>query len=125
MGALQAPDLALASQVIVNPTGFFQNVESVARGLASPFTVGLGFAFGREGGVLGLGVGDQREGLKQRYQVAKDDMDENIVRTILRNPLLLGGITDAQIAAIAPDIGAPLIPYLQANGRNPWQMSAE
>lgn len=121
MGALQKPDMELASQIIVNPTDFGRNVSGVLRSTIGAPSAVKGLITGEPGGFLGLSRQDQIEGIKQAYAVAKDDMDSNIVRAIERNPLLLSALTDAQIAAIAPDIGAPLVPYLEAMGRNPWQ----
>ena len=113
MGALQAPDLEIASGVIPNPTKWDENLAAIGRS-----TVGA---------VLGLVGAEsvtraaQLKGMQAQYAVATDDMYTAIVKQLLRNPLMLADVSDDELARIPPEIADPLMDYLQNLGRDPWK----
>lgn len=121
MGALQAPDLAIAERVVPNPASLGSNISGTLRSTVGLADSAVGFFTGQADGFIGFGRQDQIRGMQRRLDVATDDIFDNIIRAIARNPALLQDMSDADLARIPPDIAAPIIPYLQAMGRDPWR----
>lgn len=113
MGALQEPDLAIASGVIPNPSAVTENIEAAFRGT-------LGAVVGLVGGTS-VTRAAQLQGFQEQYRVATDDMYTKVVQQLMRNPLMLSDVSDDELSRIPPELADPLMHYLQKLGRDPWK----
>ena len=123
LGALQEADLELVAGPVPDFTTLGANVSGLLRNIPNPATgvdALLGLVTGKEGGLLGLTPADQITGFQQAYRVASDEIAKDIVAKIQTNPLVVDQLTDAELRKIDPAILQPVMPYLQARGRNPY-----
>lgn len=120
MGALQEPDLKIAEGVLPDPLSLGANLRGVLGSTIGAIDAAGAFIGGGDSGLFGMSRADQIRGYQSAYDVALEGMWEDVVRTILRNPLYLDDISDEDLRMIPPDVAAPIEPYLRMRKRDPW-----
>jgi hypothetical protein len=122
LGALSEADLEIALGPIPNPSTLGANLRATA-GTASPWGIldaAAGAMMGKEGGAFGITTADVNQGFNERYNVIIEQVGTDLVNQITQNPLLLDQLTDAELRQFPPDLLAPIMPYLNQAGRDPY-----